>query len=166
MKKLILTGIAALALAACASTGPTAYGPAYNGNGMGFENQKIEQDRFRISYTGRNPAEARDFALLRAAEVALAEGYSHFQIISGGRHDNGPNPGISTGVGVAVGSGYRGRSRTNVNLGAGVHDVARALEGSKVTETIEVRLKHSGGTSPDIYDANSVTKSIKPAVFQ
>jgi len=165
MKHLFLSGIIAITLSACA-TGPTAYGPAYNGNGMGFENQKIEQDRFRISYTGRHHAEARDFALLRAAEVALAEGYSHFQIIGGDRYDNGPNPAISTGVGVAVGRGYRGRSRTNVNLGAGVHDVGRALEGSKVTETIEIRLKHSGGNTPDIYDAKSVTNSIKPAVFQ
>jgi hypothetical protein len=85
MKKLILTTVAALSLAACA-TGPTAYGPASTGGGFGFNNTQIENDRFRISYTGRSPEEAHDYALLRASEIALAEGYSHFKVLHGEIH--------------------------------------------------------------------------------
>jgi len=169
MKRLILTAGAALALTACA-TGPSAYGPA-NGNSMGFENTQIEKDRFRIAYTGRSEAEARDYALLRAAEIALNEGYSHFKVLGGNVSSNGGGSPVSSRIGIGIGSGgygwgRRGGTRTNVNLGIGIHDVARALEGTKVTESIEVVLKRSGGgDDPAVYDAKSVTESIRPQVF-
>ena len=167
MKRLILTAATALALTACA-TGPSAYGPA-NGGSMGFENTQIEKDRFRIAYTGRSEAEARDYVLLRAAEIATAEGYSHFKVLGGNTSSNGGAAPVSSRIGIGIGNGYgwgrRGGSRTNVNLGIGIHDVARALEGSKVTESIEVVLKRSGSEDPAVYDARSVQESIRPAVF-
>jgi len=169
MKHLILTTGAALALTACA-TGPSAYGPS-DGRSLGFENTQIEKDRFRIAYTGRSEAEARDFALLRAAEIALNEGYSHFKVLGGNTSSNGGSSPVSSRIGIGIGSGgygfgRRGRSRTNVNLGIGIHDLGRALEGSKVTESIEVVLKRSGGgEDPSVYDAKSVSESIRPAVF-
>jgi hypothetical protein len=153
MKYFFLTAVAALSLTACA-TGPSVYGPA-NGNSLGFQNTQIERDRFRISYTGRSEAEARDYALLRAAEIALNEGYSH-------------SP-VSSRIGIGIGSGgygYGRGSRTNVNFGIGVHDVARAFGGSKVTESIEVVLKRSGSDDPSVYNAKSVSESIRPAVFK
>ena len=58
------------------------YGPAY-GTDFGFKNTKIQHDRFRISYTSLDGYEARDFALLRAEQIAEIEGYSHFKIIDG-----------------------------------------------------------------------------------
>jgi len=168
MKHLILTAATALALTACA-TGPSAYGPS-DGRSLGFENTKIEQDRFRIAYTGRTEAEARDFVLLRAAEIALAEGYTHFKVLGGNTSGNGGRAPVSSQIGVGIGSGGWGRrgggTFSNVNLGVGVGDVARALEGSKVTESIEVRLLSVGGNGPDIYDAKSVTNNIRPAVFK
>ena len=166
MKHPILTAAAALSLTACA-TGPAAYGPS-DGRSVGFENTKIEKDRFRISYTGRSEAEARDYVLLRAAEIADNEGYSHFKVLGGHSSSNGGGSPISSRIGVGIGNGGygRGRTRTNVNLGIGAHDIARALEGSKVTESIEVVLQHSKGVNdPSIYDAKSVLDSIRPAVF-
>ena len=169
MKHLILTTAAALALTACA-TGPSAYGPS-DGRSLGFENTQIEKDRFRIAYTGRTEAEARDFALLRAAEIAINEGYSHFKVLGGNTSSNGGGSPVSSRIGIGIGSGGYGFGRrgrgtySNVNLGIGIHDVARALEGSKVTEFIEVVLKRSGSEDPSVYDAKSVSESIRPAVF-
>jgi len=168
MKHLILTATTALALTACA-TGPSAYGPS-DGRSLGFENTQIEKDRFRIAYTGRTEAEARDYVLLRAAEIALAEGYTHFKVLGGNTSSNGGSSPVSSRVGIGIGSGgygwgRRGGTRTNVNLGIGINDVARALQGSKVTESIEVVLKRSGSDDPAVYDARSVTESIRPEVF-
>ena len=169
MKHLILTASVALALTACA-TGPSAYGPS-NGSSMGFNNVKIEKDRFRITYKGRTESEAQDFALLRAAEIALAEGYSHFKVLGGHISSNGASSPVSSRIGIGFGSGgygwgRRGRgSRTSVNLGIGIYDVVRALEGSKVTKSIEVVLKRSGSDDSSVYDAKSVSESIRPAVF-
>ena len=170
MKHLILTAATALALTACA-TGPSAYGPS-DGRSLGFENTQIEKDRFRIAYTGRTEAEARDYVLLRAAEIALNEGYTHFKVLGGNTSSNGGSSPVSSRIGIGIGSGgygwgRRGRgTRTNVNLGIGINDVARALQGSKVTESIEVVLKRSGGgDDPSVYNAQSVTESIRPEVF-
>lgn len=168
MKHLLISAGAALALTACA-TGPSAYGPS-NGSSMGFENTQIEKDRFRISYTGRTESEARDYVLLRAAEIALNEGYSHFRVLGGNTSSNGGSSPVSSRIGIGIGSGgygwgRRSGTRTNVNVGIGIHDVARALEGSKVTESIEVVLKRSGSDDPSVYNAQSVSESIRPEVF-
>jgi len=68
MKQALLTLISGLALCACASA-PSAYGPAI-GSDLGFRNTKIENDRFRISYTARTSDEAHSFALFDAKSVA------------------------------------------------------------------------------------------------
>lgn len=167
MKHFLLSTIAAVSLIACA-TGPSAYGPAATGNGLGFENTKIESDRFRINYTGRSAAEAQDFALLRAAEIALDEGYSHFRIISGQTSQDQPaSSGVSTSVGVGIGGGrgYR-RGGTSVGIGIGLNDLGRSLAGQKVTNSIEIKLLRSGSDDPNVFDAREVSGNIKPEVFQ
>ena len=73
---------------------------------------------------------------------------------------------IGSRVGVGVG-GFGGRTRTNTHVDIGVHDVVRAVEGSKVTETIEILLLSSGNKSdPNVFDAQGVLKSIKPPVIK
>jgi len=167
MKLLLISSAAILALTACA-TGPSAYGPAV-GNDLGFKNTKIEKDRFRVRYSGRSPEEARDYALLRAAQIALNEGYSHFKVVNGTGYNNGPNAPISSHLGIGIGQGFGGRTRTHTNLGVGIYDVARAVEGSKATEEIEIFLQNTGsngGKIPNVYEAQSVVDSIRPQVFK
>lgn len=154
MKKILIFSLLFAGLTACSST-PKGYGPAY-GSDFGYRNAKLQHDRFRVSYTSRDVYESRDFALLRAAQIADIEGYSHFKIINSDTFGNGPNR-ISGHVGV----GYR----THVDIG--VQDVVRAVEGHIVTETIEVVLLNSGNkTDPHVYEAQSVLKSIIPPVVQ
>ena len=157
-------------LAACA-TGPSAYGPVDENSRYGFQQTQIEEDRFRVSFTGKSEAEAHDYALLRAAELTLDQGFSHFRVLDGYVEDDrrrGSN--VSTSIGVGFGSGgYRryGRgSRTNVGIGIGIHDLARALEGDRVTNSIEFKMMRSGSDEPNVYEAESVASSIQPAVFK
>lgn len=160
MKNLLLSILMITGLAACASS-PKGYGPAY-GSDFGYRNTKLQSDRFRVSYTSRNSYESRDMALLRAAEITDAEGYSHFKIIRGDSFDNGPNALIGSNIGIGGGNGYN-----YSHLNVGVQDVVRAVEGSKVTETIEIVLLSSGSKSdPNIFDAQGVLKSIRPPVYK
>ena len=172
-KFLLISVTTATILGACA-TGPTAYGPA-QGSGLGFVSQQIEKDRFQISFTGRNADEARTFALLRAAELTKGQGYTHFRVIGNGvsGNDRGRSP-ISSSIGVGVGSGggYYGRgTRTNVGLGIGINDLGRALQGNKITASIEILLMNSSGntangnTANNVYEADSVIKSVHPGAF-
>lgn len=166
MKTFVLTAAAALSLAACASTGPSAYGPAY-GSELGYSNTKIQSDRFRVSYTGKSANEAKDYALLRAAEITLAEGYTHFKVLRGDMYGNGAGGSpISSSIGVGIGNGgYRRGNRTNVGVGLGVGDLGRALKGERVTNSLEILLQNTGGSGGDVYDAKSVKQSIRPAKF-
>jgi hypothetical protein len=156
MKQIFISAAACFCLVGCGSTGGS-YGPAY-GTDLGYRNTKLQHDRFRISYTSRDAYESRDFALLRAAQIADNEGYSHFKVIQGDIYDNGPNP-IAANVGIALGG--RGYNRSGVSLG--VHDVARTVEGRKITETIEVVLLASAPSNdPSVFSAQSVLKNIVP----
>lgn len=164
MKKFILTSFTVLSLAACA-TGPSAYGPAAKADSLGFQSTQIENDRFRISYTGRSAEEAQDYALLRASEIALAEGYDYFRIL-GGETYSGERPSrTSTSVGVSSGRGYYG-SGTSVGVGLSLNDLGRAFSGKKVTNSIEVKLTNTPSDAPDVYDARDIQTNIRPESFQ
>lgn len=164
MRFMTLLGAAVLCLGACA-TGPSAYGPAGPDSSMGFETAQIENDRFRINYTAKSAQEAQDYALLRAAQVASENGYSHFKIIHGTMQDNGPGSPIATSIGVGTGR-YYGRSGTNLGVGVDILDVARALEGDKATSMIEVRMLAQGSSDPNVYEAQGVIDNIRPEVFK
>ena len=75
--------VGALALGACATATP--YQPAgYNGQRGGYAEQRLEQDRYRVSFSG-NSLTSRERVemslLLRAAELTVENGYDWFQTV-------------------------------------------------------------------------------------
>ena len=83
MKRIAVLTLAAsaMALSACASLAP--YGPQRGPNGQGFIEQRIESDRFRVTYNGVGaPGPVADYALLRAAEVTTENGYDWFATVN------------------------------------------------------------------------------------
>lgn len=69
----------ALTLTACAST--PAYGPANAQGYGGYSEQRIEGDRYRVSFSGRTTtsrATVESGLLLRSAEITLQNGYDWF----------------------------------------------------------------------------------------
>ncbi len=82
--KFKLTGAAlvAFAVAACA-TPPTPYQPV-NKRGFGFDSVKLEDGKYRVSFQGNTRtdlATVENYILLRAAELAIADGFGHFVIL-------------------------------------------------------------------------------------
>jgi hypothetical protein len=76
--KLILASALTLSLASCA----TGYQPS--GAMGGFVERPISPDTYYVEFSGNgftNPQRASDFMLLRCAEIALENGYSHFAIL-------------------------------------------------------------------------------------
>ena len=85
MKRIIFAAAlsAAITLAACAS-GPV-YAPAQSMDGIGYTDQRIENDRFRVTFRGgtrMSSAEVQDYALMRAAQVTLENGADWFEIVT------------------------------------------------------------------------------------
>ena len=91
MKRLILPALAALTLAACA-TEPTHFQPSNGRQAVGFSEMRIEPGRYRVTFQGgpgAPPEQVQDYALLRAANLALADGYDWFRITDRVTRQNG-----------------------------------------------------------------------------
>lgn len=76
LKSLVL---AATALVITACVGPTPYQP--RDRGYGYAEQKLESNRFRVSFSGNSatPRETvENYLLYRAAELTLAQGFDYF----------------------------------------------------------------------------------------
>ncbi|MDX1517832.1 MAG: hypothetical protein R3288_13385 [Woeseiaceae bacterium] len=69
-------------LSACASS--PSYVAADGANDYGHSSRKIAENRYRVNFNGNRSTsfeETRDYALLRAAELTLAEGNDWFQVV-------------------------------------------------------------------------------------
>ena len=80
-KPLMMLGVAAT-LAACATATP--YGPAELGGGYGFSEQRIEENRFRVTFRGNsltNRETVENALLFRAAELPVEQGFDHFIVV-------------------------------------------------------------------------------------
>ena len=157
MTRLIATLLAAASLAGCA-TGPTLYQPAAGPNAVGFSEYRIEPGRYRVTFRGGPGApiqQVSDYALLRAADLALAEGYEWFRVadrVTEGRPDSGPR------LGVGVGGGDYGY-RSGVSLGVGTS--FNLGGGPSLIQTIEVVMGR--GERPrgaDVYDARALRENL------
>lgn len=154
-KHKILASVAACGfLAACASGAPTPYGPAAGGP-YGYSDTQIEANRFRVSFAGNAGTDRQtveNFALLRAAELTLAQGGQWFRIVERSVDVERGGGGPSVGVGVG---GYSGGRRTSVGGSVGTSF------GGGVGERYAASLQIIIGSGPppagaDVYDANEV----------
>jgi len=157
MKRLILAATAALSLAACA-TAPTLYQPAMGRDAVGFSEYRIEPGRYRITFRGgpgAPPEQVSDYALLRAADLALADGYEWFRVSDRfleGRPDRSPR--FSVGIG---GASYGRHSA----VGVGVNQGIPLGGGATVASTIEVVMgKGDRPRGADVYDAKALRANI------
>lgn len=78
-RRLILAAFGLLLLAACAQ--PTPYQAAVDG--YGFTQQRLEDNRFRINFSGNSVTPlpvVEDYMLYRAAEITVDQGYDYFEI--------------------------------------------------------------------------------------
>ena len=160
MKKVILSAaaLAALTLSACET--PTVYGPAADAKASGYTEMAIEQGRWRVTFRGGSHADSHrvgDLALLRAADLTIAQGYDWFRVVD--RHteaQSGSGPVMSLGIGGAE----FGR---HTAIGVGTDTAFDLGGGPRYSQTLEV-LMGRGPTpkEPDVYDARDVHRTIQP----
>lgn len=156
MKQLLAAVAVAASLSACATTAP--YAPAASPNRVGYFEQQIEPERFRVSYhgpSGMGPNETEDLVMLRAADLTLEHGYDWFRIVE--RYGQAAPPttprfsfdiggasfGRSSAVGVGTSTGFGGEASFVSNLEILIGRGAKPAE-------------------PDAYDAREVSRIIRP----
>jgi hypothetical protein len=84
IKSLAVIAASAMTLAACATS--TAYAPAgFNGQRGGYAEQRLESDRFRVSFAGNSVTSREQVEmglLLRSAELTAENGYDWFSTVN------------------------------------------------------------------------------------
>lgn len=145
-----------LLLAACATAVGTGFAPAGK-NGYGYSETRIEEGRYRITFAGdgATPVETvEDYALLRAADLALEGGYDWFRVIGRGVEEDEKG-----GVGIGAGLGGGGR-----NVGGGVSGNLGNI-GARKFYTARLEVIFGKGDKPadvqNIYDARSLAETIR-----
>jgi hypothetical protein len=158
MKQVFASLAACFFLAAC--TTPTIYGPRTSPTSSGFNEFRIEADRYRVSYQGGNgasPDQVADYALLRSAELTVAAGYDWFRVVEQFTQGTaGRGPQMSVGGGSAS---FGRRSSVGVGLGTSF-DLSG---GPQLTRNLEIKLGR-GAKPDDAYDATDVIRTIGPRV--
>ena len=161
MRRLILSAFVALSLTACA-TAPTHFQPAAGRDAVGFSEMRIEPGRYRVTFQGgpgAPAAQVQDYALLRAADLALADGYDWFRVTDRMTRQNGYG-GSSLSVGVG-GMSFGRHSATSVGVGTGVP----LSGGASLVTSLEVLMgKGPKPTGGDVYDARGVQQSIRARI--
>lgn len=161
MRILISAAIATL-LGACATAVGTGYAPS-DQKGYGYSDQRIEADRYRVVFAGDGatpPELVEDLAMLRAAELALANGYDWFRVI-GRSMDEEEKGGV--GIGAGFGTGSVGR-RSAVGVGVG-GDLGTIGARKFYTARIEVLMgKGEKPEDPAAYDARSLSESLRARI--
>jgi len=76
-----MLGLVAVAFVAACAEEPPYFGPAGPDHPTGYTDQQIDQNRFRVSYSGNSSTPrvtVENFLLLHAAQVAQQAGYPYF----------------------------------------------------------------------------------------
>ncbi|WP_453977687.1 CC0125/CC1285 family lipoprotein [Brevundimonas sp. Marseille-Q4549] len=162
MKRLAiaLTGLSVLALTACASLAP--YGQQRGSGGQGYSEQRVESNRYRVTYNGVGAAgRVADWALVRAADLTTEQGYDWFEVTQSWTDGRpGGAGGVRPSVSIGGGSSRYGRySASGVRAGVGP-DLTRP----QPTPTPPGVGMGPGAkpNTPNAYDARSVQGPIPP----
>ena len=160
---LALSG-AALIVAAC--TTPTPYQPATNGHG--YAEQSIEEDRYRVTFSGnsRTPRETvENFLLYRAAEVTLERGFDHFVVADQDIERTTTYHSTVTGFGGI--RGFRNFHHGHVHSVGGFGSATiRPRDRYTAFANIVMRAGEKPTDAPDAYDARAVLERLAPTVAQ
>ncbi|ATC32203.1 hypothetical protein CA606_07480 [Caulobacter vibrioides] len=157
-RPLIAAGLAALLLAGCA-TAPTVYRAAASApTAVGYSEYRLEAGRYRVTFQGgpgAPEAQVADYALLRAAELALRDGYDWFRVADRSTTmSGGSGPRLSVGGGSASFGRHSG-------IGVGLGTSFNLGPGPAYARSIEVVF--GKGPTPrdrDAYDAREIVKVV------
>ena len=171
MKSVCIAIVTSVMLLAGCSSG-AAY-KAADGSRYGYTDRQISGDHYRVSYTARpsQADQAKDFALLRAAELTLLEGYDWFVVLDRDtdieRREQTPAEfGVSRRVTVSrdcglIGCTTRYEPQRKVAVDASAGSSSRGVAKS----VLEIRL--GKGVRPDTidsYDARTLWEDLRQRV--
>ena len=132
MRYPVLCLLGALLLTGCA----TGFTPSSGGDG--YSETQLSPTSFQVTFRGNTkttPERAHDFALLRAAEIALANKCPYFAVISATAGDNGS-------AGMMINSSFIAKKKPEVSLSVRIYAAkpsGDSLEAAYVRKSIRAK---------------------------
>ena len=174
----LLTAIAGMTvMAACATSTP--YAPASESGGYGFAEQRIEENRFRVTFRGNSSTSREDvetFLLFRAAEITVQNGYDHFVVVEGDTETRTSYSTSATGSPAFFGRygyGYPGRFYAfpyyayGFGWGAPYYDTyTREITRYSAVAFISLHRGEKPEDNPQAFDARDVITNLQPLVLR
>lgn len=151
--------LCALALAACATTTP--YQPLQKGEG--YAEQKIESNRYRITFNGNiqtSKQTVENFMLYRAAEVTLANGNDYFVVADQATNGDTRYTQLFNGFGGDVFA-----TRGLVGVGVGVGTAIPSTEYQAQADILIYKGKKPQN-NPRAYDAREIKINLGPLIVR
>jgi hypothetical protein len=156
--------VALAVLAAC--TTPTPYRPAMTPNDDGYTTQRLESNRFRISFKGNsvtNRQTVDTYMLYRAAEVTLENGGDYFVIVNKDVDKNTAYENYGDDLAWGWGGGWGWRR--GPGFGGGI-DYTRPINSyDAIADIVTYRGPKPAG-NPNAYDAHEVMAAVGPTVMR
>lgn len=155
--RLIVALACAATLGACATA--TRYQPAQGNDKHGYSEQKLENNRYRVSFSGNSETDrdtVQNYLLYRAAELTLAQGGDYFIVSNQDTDKNINQTSVYTGTGFGspffFGPGFGGTASTNVKTNYTAYGIITIHKGS------------AGADQADAYNAEQVESNLKSKI--
>lgn len=156
----LLAPLLALLVSACATLTP--YQPV--NRGYGYSEQKLDADRFRVTFAGSaaTPKQTvENYLLFRAAEVTIANGGEHFIVSNSTMQAEGDN---SPSIGIGLG-GFRFGGSGGLGIGVGTSTNAG---GDRVAWRAQADILVRKGPKPegatDAYNPRELILNLEPTI--
>lgn len=159
MRSLSLMALIAMAvLTACATTTP--YQPVHDG--YGYQDQRIEANRYRVTFTGSTATPRQtveNYLLYHAADLTLDSGNDYFIVTQSSTSANGKaGSGLSLGLG-----GFGFGSHSGLGVGVGTRTGGDKTEYSAQAEIVTYKGKKPDD-NPQAFDAREVQQNLEAKI--
>ncbi|GAB3381862.1 hypothetical protein NCG89_05400 [Spongiibacter taiwanensis] len=168
---ILFVALLSLGLAACSSS--TAYQAADKRGGYGYTETALGKDRYRITFNGNSATDketVNDYALLRAAELTLQEGYDWFHLVNRDSESKSRNStSVSGGTGFGGGTSVYQRCGL-ISCDTVVYDSPTRYSGGVASTTTRtsysaaLEIKMGKGPMPDdaeAYNAQELASTLR-----
>jgi hypothetical protein len=175
LKPVLLAATAALALSACVTATP--YGPAGVDSRFGYSEQRVDADRYRVTFAGNSVTSREQVEmalLLRAAEVTTQGGYDWFSTVNRAtdrdvRYQGTPDPFFSDRYSRAWGPTWRYHrfgswSRWGDPFWGGRDFDVREIDRYEASAEIVMGRGAKPAGDADAFDAREVIQNLGPRV--
>lgn len=165
--KIPLLLVAVTSLAACVSATP--YRQAQHQNDYGYQEQKIEQDRYRLSFAGNAETSRQtveNYLLFRAAELTVQEGKDYFIVTNSDTERTTEQQ--STVVGDSrfhFGFGHHSRYGHHHGFGLGFNVFSTSYDDYEAFGVIVLKSGKKPADNFDAYDARQVLENLGQSIL-